>query len=632
MQSLSNVIKLGIRPSLTWLVLGAVTPLLVFGAITAWIVVNQKEAAITDKLAGMASGLTIAVDGELLNQFHSLDILATDASLDKGNLGDFSAHAKRAVAANPTWISIGLIDPASGRILAGWPEAPGPAPLTLAPEPAKEIAKSRKPTIVGAFAQGKLSPGPVILLMVPVIRQDTVIYVLGVAMRPATLNTVLSQGMPSNWTVSTLDAGLIIAGRSRDAQRYVGVPATPSLAVRIQASDHGMFKAITQEGISLQTVFRRSSVTGWTVVIGVPDAEVYGPIRSVLLQLAFASCITLLLAVGVAALVGQGITKRRLEYESSLRKGQLALSDALVRLNRIADSVPGVVYQFQRRPDGSYCFPYASEAIRDIYQVSPDEVRDTADKVFFVLHPDDIAEVARQITLSGDQLSTWNQEYRVRYADGTIRWLQGNALPQQQSDGGVLWHGFITDITGRKMAEAAAAANQQKFERILESAADAIFITNEQGCYQYVNTAAAALLGYSRKELQAMDIMDLTPAEEQEAIAIQFQELVQVGRLRTELKLKRKDGSLVPVGMSATVLPDGSVFGACRDITERSEMEAQVRKLAFYDALTQLPNRRLLLDRMKLAMSASARSGKYGALLFLDLDEAPREICADFLG
>jgi len=131
------------------------------------------------------------------------------------------------------------------------------------------------------------------------------------------------------------------------------------------------------------------------------------------------------------------------------KRNELAAAKALNTLEKIATRVPGVVYQFRIRPDGSSCFPFASEAIRRIYRVSPEEVREDAGKVFNVLHPDDVPEVVSSVEKSARELTLWQHEYRVRYADGTVRWLFGNAVPEREADGGTLWHGFITDITDR---------------------------------------------------------------------------------------------------------------------------------------------------------------------------------------
>ena len=135
------------------------------------------------------------------------------------------------------------------------------------------------------------------------------------------------------------------------------------------------------------------------------------------------------------------------------KQSEAARSELLGRLEKIGRQVPGLVYQFRLRPDGTSCFPYASEGIREVYRLSPAEVRADASKVFAILHPDDAAMVGDSIRESADTLIPWRHEYRVRFADGTERWLMGSSVPEREADGGVLWHGFITDITDRKRLE-----------------------------------------------------------------------------------------------------------------------------------------------------------------------------------
>ena len=136
---------------------------------------------------------------------------------------------------------------------------------------------------------------------------------------------------------------------------------------------------------------------------------------------------------------------------TSAKQAQAAKQEALDRLQKIASRVPGVVYQYRLRPDGSSCFPFASEAIKGIYGVSPEDVREDATTVMQKLHPDDHARVVASIQASAQDLTPWQQEYRVQFDDGAIRTLYGNAVPQREADGSVLWHGFITDITERNL-------------------------------------------------------------------------------------------------------------------------------------------------------------------------------------
>jgi PAS domain S-box-containing protein len=135
------------------------------------------------------------------------------------------------------------------------------------------------------------------------------------------------------------------------------------------------------------------------------------------------------------------------------KKTSSALAEALHRLNKIADRVPGMVYQFQLNPDGTSCFPFASEGIQTIYRVTPDEVSKDASVVFTRLHPLDSEQVIASIQESARDLSLWRHEYRVKFEDGEERWLLGNAMPEREGNGTVVWHGFITDITQRKQAD-----------------------------------------------------------------------------------------------------------------------------------------------------------------------------------
>ncbi|MET3124555.1 PAS domain S-box-containing protein, partial [Oxalobacteraceae bacterium GrIS 2.11] len=137
-------------------------------------------------------------------------------------------------------------------------------------------------------------------------------------------------------------------------------------------------------------------------------------------------------------------------------------------LKKFASQIPGVIYQFRLRSDGSSCFPFATDAIREIYQVSPEEVREDASKVFAVLHPDDLDSVAASIQKSAQEMSLWRHEYRVKYQDGTVRWLLGNAIPEREENGATLWHGFITDVTPQKQVEELLIKTNNELEQRVE--------------------------------------------------------------------------------------------------------------------------------------------------------------------
>jgi diguanylate cyclase (GGDEF)-like protein/PAS domain S-box-containing protein len=134
-----------------------------------------------------------------------------------------------------------------------------------------------------------------------------------------------------------------------------------------------------------------------------------------------------------------------------------ALADRLQQnvdlITHLTNQVPGLVYQYRLTPEGDAFFPYASEGIRDIYELEPRDVVDSVELVHRLIHPDDRAQYVASLHVSAASLSPWHLEYRVVLPRQGVCWRQANARPHRLPDGGTLWHGFITDVTQRKRIE-----------------------------------------------------------------------------------------------------------------------------------------------------------------------------------
>jgi PAS domain S-box-containing protein len=144
--------------------------------------------------------------------------------------------------------------------------------------------------------------------------------------------------------------------------------------------------------------------------------------------------------------------------------------ELLARMQKMGSQLPGMVYQYRLRPDGTVHMPYTSEGIREIYGLSPESVREDAAAARAMMHPDDQPRVRDAIALSAAQLTPWRDEYRVCRPDGVERWVLGNATPEREPDGSVLWHGFITDVTERRNAMQAVADTLQAAKDAAERA------------------------------------------------------------------------------------------------------------------------------------------------------------------
>ena len=130
-----------------------------------------------------------------------------------------------------------------------------------------------------------------------------------------------------------------------------------------------------------------------------------------------------------------------------------ALQESDLKLRKLAAQVPGMIYQFLRKPDGTYSVPYTSEGIRDIFGCSPDEVKDDFSPIAKVILPADAQTVINSIEYSAAHLTPWEIEYRVHVPGRPVRWMLGLSKPEKLADGGIMWYGYNTDITERKEAE-----------------------------------------------------------------------------------------------------------------------------------------------------------------------------------
>lgn len=135
------------------------------------------------------------------------------------------------------------------------------------------------------------------------------------------------------------------------------------------------------------------------------------------------------------------------------------------------------------------------------------------------------------------------------------------------------------DITDRHAAEAALRESENKQRMILDNAADAVFVADKDERWIYVNDLALNLLGFKREELLGSNIYQLLPDEHREIAQLNFGTRLQRDKfMRQEIRLLTKKGGQVPVEMNAALLPDGSIYGSCRDITSRKEFEAALIK------------------------------------------------------
>lgn len=159
------------------------------------------------------------------------------------------------------------------------------------------------------------------------------------------------------------------------------------------------------------------------------------------------------------------------------------------------------------------------------------------------------------------------------YNDKVNRYFETKFVPISSTQIAVMFE----DITKRKQAETALIASEERLKTYLECIPTAVFVANTFGNYIFANQGACKLLGYSKKEILKMSIPDVLSKESFNAGVQEFQKVKQTGKSQSELVLKRKNGSLVNAIVTASNLADGKLIANCEDISERRELEKQLR-------------------------------------------------------
>ena len=166
--------------------------------------------------------------------------------------------------------------------------------------------------------------------------------------------------------------------------------------------------------------------------------------------------------------------------------------------------------------------------------------------------------------------------------------------------------------------------SEERFRTLFENASDAIFLGDMAGRFLDVNREAERQTGYSREELLRMGAADLDVNHTPASVAAFHATVAGDQPVVFETVNRRKNGEQIHLEVRVIQLFEGAkgpvVMGIARDISERKRLEAQLRDIAFHDALTRLPNRRLLLDRLEQALLASGRQRGPVAVLFVDLN------------
>lgn len=299
--------------------------------------------------------------------------------------------------------------------------------------------------------------------------------------------------------------------------------------------------------------------------------------------------------------LSRDITERK-HYEAAL----LARAELERRQSQFFKIAPGYFYTLVQYAEKHFAMPFASDGLRDLYGLEPEEVTDDIQKMLALTHSDDIERFKREILNSSHLLKPFHLEFRIVHPEKGERWIEARSLPQREADGNTLWHGFMLDITERKLAEAEVyALNASLEQRVLERT-DALrlqtrylrtlidtmpmfaWLKDTESRFLVVNQAFAEAVSQTVDSMVGQCDFDFWPDEHAKNYRADDAEVMVSRRLKTvEEPFVCARGALLIETFKAPVLDeDGSVLGTvgiARDISERKAME-QAREKALAEA------------------------------------------------
>ncbi|MHB1140148.1 MAG: EAL domain-containing protein [Sulfuricaulis sp.] len=309
---------------------------------------------------------------------------------------------------------------------------------------------------------------------------------------------------------------------------------------------------------------------------------------------------------------------------SKRKKSEQALRDGEERFRQLAENIQEVFWM--TGPSMNQVL-YISPAYETVWGRRCADFRENPSTWLEAIHPED-RERVHAAALTRLASGEFNEEYRIVRPDGAIRWIRDRAFPIRDDTGRPYRiAGIAEDITERKQAEKTLRESNELLERIFDSTHFCLGYLDRDFNFIRVNQAYAETCGYPPEFFPGKNHFQLYPHEENEAI---FRRVVQTGESYTAIAKPfeypdRPERGVTYWDWTLHPLKDGAgnveaVLFVLLDVTERRHTEEQLNALAYYDALTGLPNRQQLHDHLQWAMKEAAGRERLVAILFLDLD------------
>ena len=311
-----------------------------------------------------------------------------------------------------------------------------------------------------------------------------------------------------------------------------------------------------------------------------------------------------------------------IHMDISVRRAIQDERDAWVqRFKDLSENVPGVLFQFRQSRDGQAEFPFVSGGLETLFGMTAEETRAHPRQMLRRIHPDDRVQARDLIQQAGTRRTATRLRFRVQHPDRGQIWVESCATLTHEADGTLLWHGYLHDVTelleAREQISLAAS--------VFQTTREAIFITDTGHRIISVNPGFTSITGWSQHDILGKYPQTIFSEGSDGELWDITHRLERRSYWEGELTGLRRSGECYPAELFISAVRDarGDIshyVAVFNDISERKAHQQALERIAHYDPLTGIPNRRLLDDRLRQALAQARRDHHAVAVCMLDLD------------
>jgi len=654
-----SVSRLSVRAQLGLLILAILVP--VFSALASYVIRERQQARDVARQEVQRNAQRVAENLERFFDDHQglLSRLVERPqvrALDPAHCDPFLIEY---ASLHPEFNNVVVRDLAGERVCSVRAAVASAAELKVNPWFERALQSDR--FMVGDIFFGPVAQRWVTMLSHPV--RDASGKVSGFVMVPADLlkiSPAVLAGTPGDVLAVVNDPSPRIALRSYEPESFIGkaTPARVASVTKGQTSGYAVLADV--KGVRRLWAFTEIPGTGWRVAAGMREDQAFAAADASLRNGVLAGLLLLLASLFMAWRISRLIV-RPIDVLADV-SGRVAAGDVDARMpvgdipqeietvarefNRMLD-VRGLVEAalnereqrlsfllsrtsaaiFTSKASGDFAFTFVSDSVHNLLGYTAHEFLSTPNFWMSHMHPDDVERFsALKPSLFAEDTLVF--EYRFLHKDGQYRWLRDEIRLFRDAQGEpqeII--GFLVDITDSRRAQDELRANEARFRTLTQLGSDWYWEQDEQFRFVQIDGKLPAVEGMPVSAYVGRTRWETSHSGVSEAQWVEHRAMLEVHETFHGFEMQRpgQSGSTIWVSLSGTpIVDDHGVFrgyrGIGRDITAQKQAAEQIHALAFYDALTALPNRRLLTEQLKKSLTAHIRNDRQGALLFIDLD------------